>query len=41
LSEPAIELAAEGELVVILGPMEVEAEVARDKHRMIPGGVAG
>ena len=35
LGEPVIELAAEGELVITPGPMEVEIEVARNKHRVL------
>ena len=41
LGESVIELAAEGELVITPGPMEVEIEVTRDKHRVVPGSVAG
>ena len=41
LGEPVIELATEGELVITPGPMKVEIEVARNKHRVVPGGVAG
>ena len=41
LREPVIELAVEGEFVITPGPVKVEIEVARNKHGVVPGGVAG
>ena len=41
MRKPIIELAHEGEFVVVPWSVQVEVEIARNEHRVLPGSVPG